>query len=37
MNGQQLHSLSDVTEFRIHRESLFAGPWLADKKQRGPS
>ena len=35
MNGLQIHSVSDVTEF--FRESLFAGPWVADKKRRGQS
>jgi hypothetical protein len=37
MNGQQLPSGSDVTEFRIFLEALFAGPWVADKKRRGQS
>ena len=37
MNGQQLHSVSDVTEFRIFFEVLFADPWVADKKRRGQS
>lgn len=37
MNCQQLHSVSDVTEFRIFLEALFAGPWVADKKRLGQS
>ena len=32
MNGQQIPSCSDLTEFRIFIEVLFAGTWVGDKK-----
>jgi hypothetical protein len=35
MNGQRFPSRSDVTEFRVFLETLFAGPWVVDKKRRG--